>query len=409
MINPVEQIAAARRRLKQVAALRAGLTLALPALTALVLAATLDAIGEATWERAGYALTPARLGGLRAALALAGVVALAGCALMAWRAWREADDFIEAAELVDDAVGGHQEIVTLASLADPAEPPAQRELRTPLFPLLWRRASGYLERFDPNGAFAFEVRRPLVRSLPIAAAMVVLLAAVALALVRPPSAEQVQARKLRAAAQQLASSPSSADKDLAAKILAAADALENPKLPPPEKLARLAEAMSELQKHEQQGSSPQQSAKNTSGSGNGKNNSGKGAGQGNGQSQDSGNGQGKSQGQGQGANQGNNPNGPKGKEQIVELQNGGKQKQRAQARPWRPGQRAQARQQSQQKRRRAKARRDGPGEYSPAPAGRFRQGPAAGGRHQGRQERQGRPRRHPSWRIPGGRKFSPFL
>jgi len=62
MINPVEQIAAARRRLKQVAALRAGLTLALPALTALVLAATLDAIGEATWERAGYALTPARLG-----------------------------------------------------------------------------------------------------------------------------------------------------------------------------------------------------------------------------------------------------------------------------------------------------------------------------------------------------------
>src|SRR6185437_4333871 len=111
MINPVEQIAAARRRLKQVAALRAGLTLALPALTALVLAATLDAIGEATWERAGYALTPARLGGLRTALALAGVVALAGCALMAWRAWREADDFIEAAELVDDAVGGHQEIV----------------------------------------------------------------------------------------------------------------------------------------------------------------------------------------------------------------------------------------------------------------------------------------------------------
>ena len=58
MINPVEQIVAARRRLKQVAALRAGLTLALPALTALVLAATLHAIGEATWERAGYALTP---------------------------------------------------------------------------------------------------------------------------------------------------------------------------------------------------------------------------------------------------------------------------------------------------------------------------------------------------------------
>ena len=109
MINPVEQIVAARRRLRQVAGLRAGLTLALPALTALVLAATLHAIGEATWERAGYALTPARFGSLRAALALAGVVALAGCALMAWRAWREADDFMDAAERVDDAVDGHQE------------------------------------------------------------------------------------------------------------------------------------------------------------------------------------------------------------------------------------------------------------------------------------------------------------
>ena len=127
---------------------------------------------------------------------------------MAWRAWREADDFMDAAEQVDNAVDGHQEIVTLASLADPAaEPPAQREQRTPLFPLLWRRAAGYLERFDPNGAFAFEVRRPLVRSLPIAAAMVVLLAAVALALVRPPSAEQVagaQTPRRRPAAGKLA-------------------------------------------------------------------------------------------------------------------------------------------------------------------------------------------------------------
>ena len=56
MINPVEQIVTARRRLKQVAALRAGLALAIPALTALVLAATLHAIGAATWERIGYTL-----------------------------------------------------------------------------------------------------------------------------------------------------------------------------------------------------------------------------------------------------------------------------------------------------------------------------------------------------------------
>jgi hypothetical protein len=318
VINPVEQIVAARRRLKQVAALRAGLALAIPALSALVLAATLHAIGAATWERIGYTLAPARLGDLRIALLLTGVAALAVCALMAWRAWREADDFMDAAERVDDAVDGHQEIVTLASLADPAESPAQREQRTPLFPLLWRRAAGYLERFDPEGAFAFEVRRPLVGSLPIAAIVVVTLAAAALALVRPPSAEQLQARKLRTTAEQLASSPSSADKELASKILAAAGALENPKLPPQQKLARLAEAMSELQKQEQ-GSAPQQSAKNTSGSGTSKGNSGKGTGQGTAPGQDSGNGQGKGQGQGQGENQSNNPNGPKGKEQIVEL------------------------------------------------------------------------------------------
>jgi len=321
--NPVEQIVAARRRLKQVAALRAGLSLAIPALTALVLAATLGAIGAATWERAGYALAPARLGGLRLALLIASAATLGGCALMAWRAWRAADDFMEAAERVDDAVNGHQEIVTLASMAETAESPSQRAQRTPLFPLLWRRAAGYLERFDPNRAFAFEVRRPLARSLPIAAVMVVMLAAVALALVRPPTAEQLQARKLRAAAQQLASSPSSADKELASKILAAADALENPRLPPQEKLARLAEAMSELQKQQQQGSSPQQSAKNASGSGNGKGNSGKGTGQGTAPGQDSGNGQGKGQGQGQGQGetQGDNHNGPKSNQQIVELRN----------------------------------------------------------------------------------------
>jgi len=316
VINPVEQIAAARRRLKWVAAVRAGLALFVPAVTALVLAAALGSIGTATWERMGFVLAPTRLSGLRLVLLAASVVAFAGCALLAWRAYREADDFLDAAGRVDDAVNGHQEIVTLASLADPTTPQAQR---TPLFPLLWLRAVSYLERFDPKRAFAFEVRRPLRRSLPIAAAMILVLAAVALALVRPPTAEQLQARKLRAAAQQLADSPSPADKELASKIRAAADAMENPKLPPQEKLERLAEAMRELEK-QQQGSSPQQSARNASGSGNGKGNSGKGSGQangqGNGQGQGAGNGQGKSQGQNE-----QNPKGPKSDQQIVELRN----------------------------------------------------------------------------------------
>jgi hypothetical protein len=315
--NPVAQIAAARRRLKQVAGLRAALTLFVPALTALILAATLGSIGATTWERAGYALAPKRLDDMRLALLIAGLAALGGCVLMGWRAWRETDDFIEAAERVDDAVNARQEIVTLAGLADPADSPTQRTQRTALFPLLWRRAADYLEHFDPDRAFAFEIRGPLLRSLPIAAAMVVILAAVAMALVRPPSAAQLQARRLRAAARQLASSPSSMDKELAAKILAAADALENPQLPPQQKLARLAEAMAELQK-QQQGSSPQQSAKSASGSGNAKGSSGKGNGRGTAPGPDSGNGQGQGQGQ---AQQGNSPDGRKGKEQIVELRN----------------------------------------------------------------------------------------
>jgi hypothetical protein len=103
VVNPVERIVAARRRLKQIAALRAGLALFIPALTALVLAAMLGAIGAATWERVGYVLAPARLGGVRIVLLIAGVAALAACALMALRAFREADDLMDAAERVDEA------------------------------------------------------------------------------------------------------------------------------------------------------------------------------------------------------------------------------------------------------------------------------------------------------------------
>jgi hypothetical protein len=156
-----------------------------------------------------------------------------------------------------------------------------------------------------------------MRSLPLAAALVVILAATALALVRPPTPEQIQARKLRAAAEQLANSRSEADRQLASKILAAAAALENPKLPPQQKLQRLADAMSELE-NRQQRPAPEKSA-STSGSGNGK-----GTGKGTGQGQDKGNGQGQT-GQGEGAKSGQNSNGSNGNQksnqQIVELRN----------------------------------------------------------------------------------------
>lgn len=312
MVNPVEQISVALRRLRRIAALRAGLSLAPPSLTALVLGAALEPIAAATWRRMGYVMTPVAFDDVRLALLAAGAAGLAACAWMAWAAYREADDLVEAAARVDEAVNAHQEIVTLASFAAPEKPETQRAQKTPLFPLLWRRAAGYLERFDPNRAFAFQIRRPLVRSLPVAAAVVVLLAAAALALVRPPSAAELEAHKLRALAEKIANSANPADKSLAAKVMTAAAALENPKLPPQEKLARLDEVMRQLEKQPPKGSSPGQSAQSGSGKSNA-NANGKSKGEG------QGNGQGQGQGQGTGASAGQKPNGPKSDQQIAEL------------------------------------------------------------------------------------------
>jgi hypothetical protein len=314
VVNPVEQISLALRRLRRIAALRAGLFLALPALTALALGAALEPIASVTWRRMGYAMAPQTFGDVRIALLAAGAAALAAGAWMARAAYRGAGNFVEAAARVDEAVGARQEIVTLAGFADPGKAEGQRAQRTPLFPLLWRRAIGHLERFDADRAFAFEIRRPLMRSLPVAAAIVVLLAAAALALVRPPSAAESEARKLRALAQQIANSANPADRSLAAKVFAAAAALENPKLPPQEKLARLDELMRELEKQPPKGSSPGQSAQ----SGSGKSNA-NGNGKGNGEGQR--NGQGQGQGQGAGAGPGQKPNGPKSDRQIAELKN----------------------------------------------------------------------------------------
>jgi hypothetical protein len=314
VINPVEQISLARRRLRLLAAVHAGLTLSLPALTALALGAALEPIAGLTWQRMGYVMAAQTLADVRLALFALGAATSGACGWMAWAAYREASDFVAAAQRVDEAVGGRQEIVTLATLAEPEKSESQRARRTPLFPLLWRRAIGYLERFDPNRAFALDLRRPLVRSLPLAVAILALLVAAAMTLVRPPSPAELQASKLRAIAEQIAKSENPSDRTLAAKVLAAATALENPALPPQEKLARLDQVMRELQKQPPKGSSTEQSAQsgNTKGSANG---------QGNGQGNSQGNGQGQGQGAGQGAGAGEKPNGAKSDQQIAELRN----------------------------------------------------------------------------------------
>jgi len=307
VVNPVEQIELARRRLKRIAAVRAGLTLVVPAFTALGLAATLNSIRVATWERAGYQMGPEVFVQVRSALLATGLILAAACAWMAWRAYRRTDNFLRTAERVDDLIGGRQEIVTLANLADPVITEQTGAQKTSLFPILWQRAARYLERFDPSRAFGFEIRRPLVRSLPIAVALVIALAAAAMALVELPSAERLQARRLRAVAQQIADSPAPGNKELSSKILAAAEALENPKLPPEQKIAKLNELMRELEKQQRLSSS------NATG-----NQQGKGSGRGNG---NSGQGSGSGGAEGKGPGGGQNPNGPKSNQQIIELKN----------------------------------------------------------------------------------------
>jgi hypothetical protein len=135
-----------------------------PALTAFVLAALLDPIGDVTWTRWGYMLTPDRAEAIVVALLAAGAIALIAGAAMAYRDYRRANDFMGAAGMLDELLEGDEQIVTLATLADPAATDAVKSRRTPLFPVLWRRAIAYLDGFDPVREFRFDIGEPARRS-----------------------------------------------------------------------------------------------------------------------------------------------------------------------------------------------------------------------------------------------------
>ncbi len=311
MVNPVEVIGGARRRIALIAALRAGLYLPLPAVTLLVIGFALGQLGASTWGRWGYVLDSAVATSVRTGLVLAGLVLLLTGAVFALRAYRTANDFVGAAERVDTVVNGHQEILTLAALADPARIEEVRPMRTSLFPVLWRRAIGMLGNFEARQAFRFEIGAPLGRSSALTLGAVILLGVAMLVLVRPPTPEEAQAQRLREIASEIEKSPSQSAKSLAQKVLAAAAALENPKLPPQEKLEQVTAAMKELEKYSS--AKAETSARGGSGGSGGNGNSGKGEGKGSGE----GKGEGKGKGPGPGTNQG-----PKsGKDQIAELRN----------------------------------------------------------------------------------------
>src|SRR5208282_1237932 len=233
----------------------------------------------------------------------AGIVVLAAGLVMAFRAYRRASDFVGAAAELDDRLKCHQEIVTFATLANPSAPESIRARRTPLFPILWRRAIALFGGLDVRREFRLEVGEPLKRSSIFAGVVALAMVLATLGLVRAPTPENTEAAKLRAIAEEIArTSASSDDSALADKIRQAADALENSKLPPEEKKKRIEEAMQQADKAAQKRNNSQ-SGKNQ---GTGKSNAQNGNGNGKSQSQGSSAGSGKS---GTGKNSGKNEGG----------------------------------------------------------------------------------------------------
>jgi hypothetical protein len=314
VINPVQLIDSAKNRLARIAAVRIGLYGALPLVVTIALAVSVNLIGTLIWRKLGYFLDATRATALREAiLGLAGAEIVV-VVLLAWRAWRRADDFVGAAQLVDDLVGAHQEILTLATVADPAHPDA-KQMRTPLFPMLWRRTISYLDMFDPRREFRLEFGGPLKGSSAFALAVVVLLGFAMLALVRPPTPIQAAAYRLREFAAALGRSGTTpADGELAEAAREVASHLEDPKLPPEQKKQELEALKRQLEKFDAR----KQTARSGSGKSGGSNGSGEGNGSGNGTGQGAGKGAG---GTGEGGGAGNGGKGPKSTQQTVELRN----------------------------------------------------------------------------------------
>lgn len=319
-MNPVELISTAKRRIARVAAIKAFAYFLAPALTALVLAAALPAIGSLTWERMDYFLAPSTMSLTRIGLCALGATMLIVGASRAWRAYMYTNNFVAAAERIDARIGGHEQVVTLATLADPALGDAGRERRSPLFPVLWRSVMTALSSFNPQREFTVDLREPLERSSLASGAIAVALGLAMLALVEPPTPLQKTAMELRRLAgkfEETATSPE--DHKLAEEIKRAANDLLNPKLPPKEKQQELKTVLAEVEKHQQTGQQPSAKAAGTSGSASSGAQSAAGEAQGNGQGKGQSKGEGKG-GTGQGPG-GQNKGEKKGATDTVELRN----------------------------------------------------------------------------------------
>ncbi|MGA6971597.1 MAG: hypothetical protein WBY93_08220 [Candidatus Binatus sp.] len=291
MANPVETIGSASTRIARLAAIHVILCTIAPALTAIALGLFLEPIGSVTWEEYGYSLAPDRADSLSLALVGAGIVVLLVGLVMAFRAYRRSHDFVGAAAELDDRLECNQEIVTFATLVNPSSPDSGRARRTPLFPVLWRRAIALFGGMDLRQEFRLEVGEPLKRSSILVGLVAVAMVLATLGLVRAPTPETREAAKLRSIAEEIAKTAgSSDDKALADTIREAADALENPKLPQEEKMKRLEDAMRQAKRAAEKRNNSESGKNQAAGKSSAQN--GKGSGKTNGQGNSSGNGSG---------------------------------------------------------------------------------------------------------------------
>ncbi|HUO03628.1 MAG TPA: hypothetical protein VMU16_00390 [Candidatus Binataceae bacterium] len=280
-------------------------------------------IGTITWERFGYSIAPGRAEAFRAILAVGGAIALIVGAVRAWLAWREADNFTDAAADVDRCVGGHEQIVTLAGIAGPGGCVPER-LKTPLFPILWARAVACLGAFNVRREFRFEIGDVLTRSGVMAAVVALLILIAAMGLVRAPSPDDTEAARLRSLAEALSNPSASPDElALADSIRSAADAIENKALSPEQKKHRIEEVKQQAEKAAEKRHNEQSGKDHGTGKSNAASANGKGGGKGGGSSASQGksSGAGNSEG-GSGATKNEKGEGPGHNEQAGSKNNG---------------------------------------------------------------------------------------
>ncbi len=291
MVNPVEVISRSSIRLARLAVVEVAAAWVLPIVLTLAFAFFQNRAKSLILNHYGYIIAPHR-----DSLLTAVVLALASCEVLAlvWlggRAWRKTHDFVATAQKIDEAIGAHQEVVTLATLADPAHP-QPKEHRSPLFAMLWRRVIGHLEPFNPQQQFRFDAAEPLWRTSILTGAVMLSLALAMLALMRVPSVIEAAAYRMRQLADKLDTPGATAsDHQVAEALRDVAKDLDSPRVPPQQKLAELQSIKQEIARLDQQKASGQ----NGSGNGSGGNSSGSGEGTGKGTT-------GKGEGQGKGQN-----------------------------------------------------------------------------------------------------------